>query len=41
MLKRIQEKGKLYSVEVAGKLGISQPAYASWERGVKLIQENR
>ena len=29
------KKAGLTQVDVAEKLGISQPAYASWERGVK------
>ena len=34
-LKELRKKANLTQVEVAEKLGISQPAYASWERGVK------
>jgi hypothetical protein len=34
-LKELRKKANLTQVEVAKKLGISQPAYASWERGVK------
>ena len=37
----IRKKANFSQVEVAEKLGISQPAYASWERGVKKpTQEN-
>lgn len=40
-LKELRKKANFTQVEVAEKLGISQPAYASWERGVKKpIQEN-
>jgi putative transcriptional regulator len=40
-LKELRKKANLTQVEVAEKLGISQPAYASWERGVKKpTQEN-
>lgn len=34
-LKELRKKANFTQVEVAEKLGISQPAYASWERGVK------
>ena len=34
-LKELRKKATFTQVEVADKLGISQPAYASWERGVK------
>ena len=34
-LKDLRRQAGLTQVEVAEKLGISQPAYASWERGVK------
>ena len=34
-LKELRIKANFTQVEVAEKLGISQPAYASWERGVK------
>lgn len=40
-LKDLRRQAGLTQVEVAEKLGISQPAYASWERGVKKpTQEN-
>lgn len=40
-LKNLRRQAGLTQVEVAEKLGISQPAYASWERGVKKpTQEN-
>mgnify|MGYP001781835942 CR=1 FL=1 len=40
-LKYLRKQAGLTQVEVAEKLGISQPAYASWERGVKKpTQEN-
>ena len=40
-LKDLRRQAGLTQVEVAGKLGISQPAYALWERGVKKpTQEN-
>ena len=40
-LKELRKKANFTQVEVAEKLGISQPAYASWERGVKKpTQEN-
>ena len=40
-LKELRKKANLTQVEVAEKLGISQPAYASWERGAKKpTQEN-
>ena len=40
-LKNLRKKVGLTQVDVAGKLGISQQAYASWERGVKKpTQEN-
>jgi len=40
-LKTLRKKAQLTQVDVAEKLGISQPAYASWERGVKKpTQEN-
>ncbi len=34
-LKKLRKDAALTQVEVANKLGISQPAYASWERGIK------
>lgn len=34
-LKNLRKQAHLTQVDVAEKLGISQPAYASWERGVK------
>ena len=34
-LKDLRKQAGLTQVGVAEKLGISQPAYASWERGVK------
>ena len=34
-LKKLRKDAGLTQVDVANKLGISQPAYASWERGVK------
>ena len=34
-LKDLRKEAGLTQVDVAEKLGISQPAYASWERGVK------
>lgn len=34
-LKKLRKDAGLTQVDVADKLGISQPAYASWERGVK------
>ena len=34
-LKNLRKEVGLTQVDVAGKLGISQQAYASWERGVK------
>jgi len=40
-LKELRKKANFTQVEVAEKLGISQPAYASWEREVKKpTQEN-
>lgn len=40
-LKTLRKQAQLTQVDVAEKLGISQPAYASWERGVKKpTQEN-
>ena len=40
-LKKLRKDAGLTQVDVAEKLGISQPAYASWERGVKKpTQEN-
>lgn len=40
-LKSIRKQAQLTQVDIAEKLGISQPAYASWERGVKKpTQEN-
>lgn len=40
-LKTLRKEARLTQVDVAEKLGISQPAYASWERGVKKpTQEN-
>lgn len=40
-LKNLRKKVGLTQVDIAGKLGISQQAYASWERGVKKpTQEN-
>ncbi|HHJ8972264.1 TPA: helix-turn-helix domain-containing protein, partial [Streptococcus pyogenes] len=34
-LKTLRKEAGLTQVDVAEKLGISQPAYASWERGIK------
>lgn len=34
-LKDLRRQAGLTQVDVAKKLGISQPTYASWERGVK------
>ena len=34
-LKKLRKQTQLTQVDVAEKLGISQPAYASWERGTK------
>jgi putative transcriptional regulator len=34
-LKTLRKEAGFTQVDVAEKLGISQPAYASWERGVK------
>lgn len=34
-LKDLRRQAGLTQVDVAEKLGISQPAYASWECGVK------
>ena len=40
-LKNLRKQALLTQVDVAEKLGISQPAYASWERGIKKpTQEN-
>ena len=40
-LKNLRNQAQLTQVDVAEKLGISQPAYASWERGIKKpTQEN-
>ncbi|MDG3132744.1 helix-turn-helix domain-containing protein [Streptococcus suis] len=40
-LKDLRKQAGLTQVDVAGKLGISQQAYASWERGAKKpTQEN-
>lgn len=40
-LKDLRRQAGLTQVDVAEKLGISQPAYASWERGIKKpTQEN-
>lgn len=40
-LKDLRKDTGLTQVDVASRLGISQPAYASWERGVKKpTQEN-
>lgn len=40
-LKDLRKQAGLTQVDVAGKLGISQQAYASWERGTKKpTQEN-
>lgn len=40
-LKNLRKQAHLTQVDVASKLGISQPAYASWERGIKKpTQEN-
>lgn len=40
-LKDLRKQARLTQVDVAEKLGISQPAYASWERGAKKpTQEN-
>lgn len=34
-LKNLRKQAHLTQIDVAEKLGISQPAYASWERGAK------
>jgi hypothetical protein len=34
-LKDLRKQAHLTQVDVAEELGISQPAYASWERGIK------
>ena len=40
-LKKLRKQAQLTQVDVAERLGISQPAYASWEHGVKKpTQEN-
>ena len=40
-IKYLRRQAGLTQVDVAEKLGISQPAYASWERGIKKpTQEN-
>lgn len=40
-LKTLRKQAQLIQVDIAEKLGISQPAYASWERGIKKpTQEN-
>ena len=40
-VKILRKQAQLTQVDVAEKLGISQPAYASWERGIKKpTQEN-
>ena len=40
-LKKLRKQEHLTQVDIAEKLGISQPAYASWERGIKKpTQEN-
>ena len=40
-LKDLRQQAGLTQVDVAEELGISQPAYASWERGAKKpTQEN-
>lgn len=40
-LKKLRKKARLTQVDIARKLGISQQAYASWERGIKKpTQEN-
>lgn len=40
-LKNLRKEAGFTQVDVASKLGISQPAYASWERGIKKpTQEN-
>ena len=40
-LKNLRKQAHFTQVDVAGKLGISQQAYASWERGIKKpTQEN-
>lgn len=40
-LKTLRKEAGFTQVDVAEKLGISQPAYASWERGAKKpTQEN-
>lgn len=40
-LKSLRKQAQLTQVDIAEKLGISQPAYASWERGIKKpTQEN-
>ena len=40
-LKDLRKQAGLTQVDVAEKLGISQPAYASWERGVKKPTEEK
>ncbi len=35
LLKDLRREAGLTQVEVTEKLGISQSAYASWERGIK------
>ena len=40
-LKDLRKQAGLTQVNVAERLGVSQPAYASWERGIKKpTQEN-
>lgn len=40
-LKTLRKEARLTQIDVAEKLGVSQPAYASWERGIKKpTQEN-
>lgn len=40
-LKDLRKQAGLTQVDVAERLGVSQPAYASWERGIKKpTQEN-
>ena len=34
-LRNLRKQAHLTQVDIAEKLGISQPAYASWERGIK------
>lgn len=39
-LKNLRKNAGLTQVDVAEKLGVSQPAYASWERGIKKPTQN-